>query len=315
MAAYFFAATESAHDQLTYLYDFVWPTTVAMWNLRWQVQGFMSVRPDATDKMLVGRFSEGAEVHGANLKRACVEHSWNDQKESFARVLLYNCFAIFEGWVTQILDDIGSHSKANEKGLQFPTAIPPNLSILDVLANLTATESQVLKGAFYGPLTQQPKYGLRHLANLLRCYRYFKEIRNSLMHMGGAASQRTLDAYADYVAITNPADLGMSELSEHRPVVLGARPELSLRGVVGLSDVMLRILTTVDAELCRSQKSEAAFERKWKQKYPRRVQDLPSDVAKRGARIGKLTVLAGFPKPERPAKLADFLKTKNLAWF
>jgi hypothetical protein len=41
MAHYFFPSTESATDQITELFGFVWPTAAALWNLRWQVKGFL----------------------------------------------------------------------------------------------------------------------------------------------------------------------------------------------------------------------------------------------------------------------------------
>lgn len=315
MPSYFFDATQGAHEQITSLYDFVWPTGVAMWNLRWQVQGFVQVRPDASEAQLSGRFSEGADIHGANLRRACIEHTWEDQKESFARVLLYNCFAIYEGWIAELLEDLGAHTKAREKGLQFATGNPGNPSAADVINELTSTESAEMKSFFYLPLKRNPKYNFSNLANLLICYRYFKELRNSLMHSGGAATQRTVDAYTGYAAIISPSDLGMSELPEHQPVVLGLRPTLSLRGVVGLSEVMLRLLVTLDAELSRSKRSESSFEKRWRQKYPKRLQSLSANVKKRAKTISKMVEAAGFPKPEHPATLADFLKAKNLVWF
>ncbi len=45
-ARYFFAASESAHDQFTSIFDFVSPTLAAAWNLRWQVRGFLEYQSD-----------------------------------------------------------------------------------------------------------------------------------------------------------------------------------------------------------------------------------------------------------------------------
>jgi hypothetical protein len=55
------AATD-AHAQITRLFDFMSPTIVAMWNLRWQVQGFVQAYPDATQQDIVKRFALGSGV-------------------------------------------------------------------------------------------------------------------------------------------------------------------------------------------------------------------------------------------------------------
>jgi hypothetical protein len=48
MAYYFFPATRFAASQITDLFDFVWPTAAALWNLRWQVAGFLKEAPAST---------------------------------------------------------------------------------------------------------------------------------------------------------------------------------------------------------------------------------------------------------------------------
>jgi hypothetical protein len=52
----FFPATREAIDQMTALFDFAWPTAAALWNLRWQVHGFITEVPDATSEDLKKRF-------------------------------------------------------------------------------------------------------------------------------------------------------------------------------------------------------------------------------------------------------------------
>src|SRR5260370_397989 len=101
MPAFFFAATQNAHQQITEIYDFVWPTAAAMWNLRWQVAGYLQIVPTATVPQLNARFTEGAAIHGANLRRACVEHTWDQQTEAFGRIVLTNTIAIYEGWLEE----------------------------------------------------------------------------------------------------------------------------------------------------------------------------------------------------------------------
>jgi hypothetical protein len=65
----FFPATREALAQMTALFDFVWPTAAALWNLRWQVQGFVAEVPTATVDELRKRFLFGSGLEGVDLNR------------------------------------------------------------------------------------------------------------------------------------------------------------------------------------------------------------------------------------------------------
>src|SRR4029077_15181075 len=86
------------------------PKIAAMWNLRCQVQGFLKVRPETTQQELVQRFALGSEVRGNEIKRACVDNSWEEQQARFAAILLTNTIAIFEDF----LDGLVGLSITNE---------------------------------------------------------------------------------------------------------------------------------------------------------------------------------------------------------
>ena len=57
----FFVSTVGALDEVVRLFDFVWPTAAAMWNLRWQVQGYEKNRDGCTEKELAERFLTGSD--------------------------------------------------------------------------------------------------------------------------------------------------------------------------------------------------------------------------------------------------------------
>jgi hypothetical protein len=107
MAGYlFFRSSRSTHQQVTELFDFVWPTVAALWNLRWQVAGLSATQTSVTTDMLTGRFIAGSGIHGANLKRACLETTWDQQQSQFAKFLLIDLFALYEGWLASTLGDM-----------------------------------------------------------------------------------------------------------------------------------------------------------------------------------------------------------------
>jgi len=315
MPKYFFTATESAHAQMSGVFDFVWPTAAAMWNLRWQVSGYLHVVPGATVEQLQARFTEGSDIAGANFRRACFEHTWDQQKESFAGVLLVNSIASFEGWLDQVLEELGKNTKTLKKALQFPnsTAIKEKGAAW-AIEEITHVESVELKSAFYQPLCRGRHYSLAKLDAMLLCYRFFKELRNCSMHGGGTADQHLMDAYRDFAAVSTTALLGVSEVPEHSAPAIKTQTRLSLRGVVGFTNILLKIIATMDAELSRSKHSEKHFVRKWKTANPH-MRMLSSDKWKRARQIKGLAKNAGFPEPSDANSLGDWLSTLGLTNF
>lgn len=111
------------HQQITKLFDFVGPTTIALWNLRWQVQGFLTEVPSATSDDLSNRFALGSGLRGGEIKRACVEIDWESQLEQFARFVLVNTIAAFEDFTARIAKSATPDQNLQRKisqSLQFP---------------------------------------------------------------------------------------------------------------------------------------------------------------------------------------------------
>src|SRR4051794_12318185 len=78
---FFFGSSATFQRQLRALYDLINPSLAAMWNLRWQVRGYVDQRPDATNDELHGRFVAGSGIGSANLRRQCVESTWEEQAD------------------------------------------------------------------------------------------------------------------------------------------------------------------------------------------------------------------------------------------
>jgi hypothetical protein len=170
----FFPPTRDAEDRITHLFDFIWPTAAALWNLRWQVQGFLKEIPDASSEQLHQRFVFGSSVQGTNLRRSCTEISWEDQRSIFADFILTNAFAIYEFWADEILDMLGV-TRYTGKDLQFEQRID------EVINHTCAQVSDTLAAAFYPSYSQTGKYSRKLMPNLLRCYRYFKSPSEDFM--------------------------------------------------------------------------------------------------------------------------------------
>ena len=115
----FFPASRQAINQITSLFEFVWPTAAALWNLRWQVQGFIAEVPNTTVDQLKQRFLFGSKIENVDLKRTVTDYTWDDQTAIFASFVLTNAFAIYEQWADEILHSLGERAGSGKK-LQFP---------------------------------------------------------------------------------------------------------------------------------------------------------------------------------------------------
>ncbi|HVT27839.1 MAG TPA: hypothetical protein VHE81_07470, partial [Lacipirellulaceae bacterium] len=102
MKRYFFTPSLDAQTQLSAFFQFFWTAASAMWNLRWQVQGFSSAYPGCSESDLQQRFVLGSEIHGASLKRTCIENTWDQNRGTFGQFLLFQSFGIYESWIADI---------------------------------------------------------------------------------------------------------------------------------------------------------------------------------------------------------------------
>lgn len=208
MATLLLESSHRAWDQITEVFGFVWPTATAMWNLRWQVNGYLSVRRDATKPELQGRFAAGSGIPSTDLRNACVTTSWEQQESYFAKYLLTNLFAIYEYWAEDSLAELGHPNAAGLAGqLQMPTVVSANgrkEGIGGAIDSVTAVESPAFKSDVYPELTRHKWYSLPTLDNLLICYRFFKACRNSQMHRGSIANSVDEQAYLRFAPIASP---------------------------------------------------------------------------------------------------------------
>ena len=320
----FFKSSQLAFQRVTDIYDFVWPTAVAMWNMREQVEDLITKNKDATESDLQTRFVLKTDIHGANITRAFLEHSWEQQQEYFAKFLLVNLIAFYEAWTEDILEAIGHNTKTLRDQLQYPTGAKlidvkknlnrhPNKGIWNVVNSITSHESVMLRDAFYSSLISHEKNSKAQLDSLLYCYRYFKECRNSIIHGGGKANIYAEIAYNDFSKHATSSQLGVKEVPEHLPVYNSGIITLSLRGVVGLSDIIRRIIITIDAELSRSLGAEEEFRQRWVAKHGTKRTLKVVDRNIRQRQIAKMVQSIGFPRPMLTEEIDKFIKNHSLA--
>jgi hypothetical protein len=294
----FLLTSKQVARRLTEVFDFVWPTATAIWNLRWQVAGFVSACPDATDSDLAGRFIAGSGIRGANLRRACIDSSWVDQQQEFARFLLFEFCALYESWCEGALSELGLPASLS-KELQYPTTIKNGVATFGIghaTTKISTRPSTAMTGAIHPAIVKNRKNSLQQVEQLMICYRYFKEVRNALIHAGGGVSPKFLSAESEYQQLT-PAQLGVKEKPAFNGYVAGRRVTINLRGVVGFGDIVLRLVCTLDAELAKSWKAEQSFRKRWKGFHGSSPVQVPANPKSRKDRVIQLVRKLGLPTP------------------
>lgn len=257
MADAFFQSTQNALDKLTSLCDLIHPITVAMWNTRSQVIGTYTVNENATPQQMAIRYGLGSGIHGVNYKRAFVDTPWETQREDIAWLMLNSILPIYEAWILSLHDLVFTDTNGDIlPGAMKNPVTPAGGGIVAEINRLTTTESQVIKDAYYAKYSSKKHRCFPNLNNLLICFRYFKQMRNCYMHNNCMANTELIDRYNEFSSITAPSALNMSEIPEHYAPALGQKIRLSLRGVIGFSQIVIQIMVTADAELLRSQYAE-----------------------------------------------------------
>ena len=77
------------------------------------------------------------------------------------------------------------------------------------------------------------------------------------MHKGKKCDGKLYGAQSAFIPIANKADLGMGFVPDYTAVQIGDKITLSLHAVLGFTDIILRLVSSIDAELAKAQPSEA----------------------------------------------------------
>jgi hypothetical protein len=165
-----------------------------LWNTRWQVDGYLGAVPDATRADLEGRFVLGSGVRGVKRQAHIRRAELGGAPRGAGTIALVNTIALYEGWLAALSRSFPG-VKSNE--LHFPSKGVRGRTergVREALIDMTKTTSAAMQTGFAPVLRAKPHYRGKELDELFLVYRYFKELRNTLVHSGGVATQRLVDA-------------------------------------------------------------------------------------------------------------------------
>ena len=252
-AGYGFGATANFMMQYTSVQQMLKVARVAIWNLQWQVKGFTSARPRVDQRTLLGRFVDGSDVEGIDLRSSVVNTPCSELDQQTCRLLLMNTVALYENWCHELCAAFhrsavvtDAQVRKFEKALQFPTPSGGNPDGIESAVNGLKSVGGISQGMIRLMSRFQPTPVPMHVfSSRMKIFRVFKEARNSVAHQGGIADSLTLTAYTASQVVT-PTDLVMRVVPEFPAPAIGEPIPLSWRGVIGLADMLRRVVVDAD---------------------------------------------------------------------
>jgi hypothetical protein len=238
--------------------------------------------------------------------------SWDAQQEQFAKFVLFELCGLYEAWLEDVVPrSVSGNVDSIVKALQFPTKPGKQRSFQKALRAVNANRSNVMKAEFFPVLKAHRKNSWNNIEDLLKAYRYFKEIRNAIIHFGGIADVRVVEAYKDLSTVP-PANLGLTEALTLRALSVGDKVTVGFKNVVGFSNIVHRLIVTMDAMLAVSKLAEKDLVDRFPHanKNPHALSKV--DAQKRNRRLLNMLSKAHIPRPIRTTQLEALLVSQKV---
>ena len=304
--ALFFEQTTGAIKELTTVLDNFASALIAIRNMRCEIRGILAECPDFTEEMFHTRYHFDAKMRWKNYKTVFSGQEFTVQEEAFTWYLLNEACTVFEGWLAA-MESQGIITQSMIKDLQFPEKAGSVLA-----RHINSSNSEAMATLFYPVYKTNKKYSYQRIDAILYCYRVFKEIRNSFVHNAKLTTQRCLDAYADYAANCSKGALAVDEVPIVNSMILNEKISPSFRGVIGFTDIVIRLLVSYDSELIQTNAAERYFLGKFRALSENRKM-LSSNQGKAQKQLAGRIRKCGFATPANVQDIKQFLSSKGFA--
>jgi hypothetical protein len=286
------------------------------------------------EAMFPGLARRGASV---DVEESFLERSVADNWSALAEFGLVNVIARYEAWTDAVVAVFPAtlrflpgqrgwvptrHNTAY--GLQFPFAYRDSKNrrwrpgYPEALRRLKSTGDPLLESSVRSVVCRSRKTDPTHLKDLLTAYRYFKAVRNALVHEGGNATPEVVTS--GRAARHLRGTVGSVRLPPMTQLAKGDSVTLSMRDVAQFDAVVSRIVRIIDTELLSSEPGAALVEQRARE-FCSSMRHLPTDTVKRGRRLKRILAnvvsvdgrLSGLqPTPVEIAQFETFLRDRRI---
>jgi hypothetical protein len=298
----------------TELYVVVNAAQGALERMHGAAETLVSRHPDWSAIQLREELFPGLALRGVNIsvRESFIDRTCQENWDALAKFVLSTVIARFEAWLEVMAQRFPLKLRQIsgtplETALQFPAKGDfgrKKPGAREVLNHLRATEDADLRSSLRPALHRTRRTDVRQLRPLLRVYRVYKEVRNSLMHAGGRATP-----YLASVSAGVPTYRASTLALKTPPAMPVYRPgdavTLTVRDAVLFDALVTRIVRTLDAELSSSYVGhDVVFDRAEAFAREKSLEVLPRDPTKRARRVTRLMRFAGEAGPLNVRRLS-----------
>lgn len=254
------------------------------------------VEAGAHDGVIEALYAMPDGATGQNL-RAHALRTQSERERGLAEMWLMTVFARYETWAESLADEY--NIVGSKRGCQFPVQTGGGLGYIEVFSVLQPSQ---LMEDIYGDSIRADRFWIpsnSDVQHLLRIYRYYKEIRNSLVHSDGKVNEHLAAASAD--ANQSLAGLQLNQALRPGSVSILAVDDpivIDLRLVRDVIDLLHRLVFTIDARILTSTIGFDELVKRWNKKYGTTPVDvLPRKLTRANWFSSRVSVNLKMPQP------------------
>ncbi|MCH8563662.1 hypothetical protein LTI14_10615 [Nesterenkonia sp. YGD6] len=222
------------------------------------------VAAGANDRVIEALYSMPDGATGQNL-RSYATRTAEERERDLARMWLTTVISHYESWAASLEVDYGIANSA--RGAQFPS-VGHGSGYTEVFSQLTPSsvmheiyESSVLVHRHWIPSDPD-------VQSALKLYRYYKEIRNSLVHSDGHADERisaaSKSAAQEVVSLQERTSIRSTSVMV---LEVGDPINITMTLVKDLIDILQRLVSTIDSQILLSTVGLAELTNRWRQHH------------------------------------------------
>ncbi len=305
----FFEETAFTLANIAQLFDYIWPITTALNYVRREGEALLAAQPDLSPKAVNDHFFKGRRVQGANMKGFLTRCSSEEQRRFLAKTVLFETISLYEGWLLTLIKRL--EVALDWRHFQVPGRVERALADYHAAGGRSAC----IEACYYPLLAAKSEVAPHFLRARIGCFRAFKQVRNALAHNNGVIDDKQQSLLRNYQNVQAIDLFTAEELQKKNKTApqfgtLTAKRQikLDLHGVVGFTEILQKIMVTIDAEMARGAAAEPyLLERFRTNRHPRL-----------GARrisvswLNKASRRIGLPAPCQPQRLFSFLQQGGL---
>lgn len=263
----FYPFTQQFSNVVGDITSFIWASYAGLWHIHNTGNILADLSSTPNWKKIENHLGKGApDQRGFDIKKIS-ERKWSDHQEQFSNFIMMQAAILYEEWCQSLTSNIstsgGAKLNIKAESFQFPSCHQSkkfsNWSELDTSGCIK--ESSFLKSEIQPALITKYKENIKHIDNLLHWYRYFKGLRNSIVHHGSIIQSTNLNDYNNAIK-TSLVDSGISRNYSGSSPVVGQKITVTLSDAVLLLGIIIRIAYGFDAKYCHTHSAEMLIEKR-----------------------------------------------------